>query len=169
MTRMVQLSSGSQARRAGAYDRDFLAAAGGGRIGNDPALIKSLINNCTFDIFNSDRRLVHPQHTSTLAGCGAYPTGELREVIGLMQALQCLLPAALIHHVIPFGDQIVNRATFIGLTEWHTTVHAPGSLCGQVPIIVFGVNFLEIYQPFHGITIGLGFPIEFLKPCELSH
>jgi len=55
MTRMVQLSSGSQARRAGPYDRDFLAAAGGGRIGNDPALIESLIDDRTFDIFDSDR------------------------------------------------------------------------------------------------------------------
>jgi hypothetical protein len=52
-------------------------------------------------------------------------TCEFREVVGLEQALGGLLPAALVHEVVPLRDLVAQWAACVGLVaEGHSTVHA---------------------------------------------
>src|SRR5258708_201515 len=47
----IELGGAGHPRRAGAHNRDLLTGAFGRRLGNDPAFLKSLIDDGTFDAF----------------------------------------------------------------------------------------------------------------------
>jgi hypothetical protein len=52
-----------------------------------------------------------------------------------MQTFESLTPEATVHEIVPFRDQVVNRAARghtadqrAGVAKWNTTVHATASL-----------------------------------------
>jgi hypothetical protein len=57
MTYLVKLVSRSQSGRARTYYRNFLSCALLWRIRSNPAFLKSAVNNCVLNIFNSNRRI----------------------------------------------------------------------------------------------------------------
>lgn len=56
-----------------------------------------LIDDGTFHGFDGDRGFIDPQHTTALTRGRAHSASELREVVGLQQAVQGFLPPALVH------------------------------------------------------------------------
>src|SRR5690606_3597676 len=74
-------------------------------------------------------RLVDGEHTGGLAGRGAQSTGELREVVGRVQALDGAPPLAPPHQIVPLGDEVPERTSVV--TERDATVHAAAGLLGD--------------------------------------
>src|SRR5690606_16996528 len=109
---LVQLGGSGQSGGPGADDRDFLACAERRRIGHHPAVLEALVDDRLLDVLDGHRWLVNTEHARPFAGCGADAAGELREVVGLVQAVERLLPAAVVDEIVPLGDQVVYRAPF---------------------------------------------------------
>src|SRR5438876_2148872 len=103
----VELRCGGKPGRSGADYRHLLSGSFGGRLGDDPTFLESLIDDRTFDALDRDRRLVDAEHARAFAWGRAHPAGKFREVVGLMKALQRLAPQTAIDQVGPLGDQIV--------------------------------------------------------------
>src|SRR5207249_11333521 len=61
-----------------------------------------------------------------LAGRGTDATGELREVVGRVQPVDGLAPAAPIDEVVPVGDDVPERAALVA--EGNAAVHAARAL-----------------------------------------
>ena len=59
------------------------------------------------------------------------PSSKLREIVGLKQNSQSFPPVLLEHQIVPFGNDVSEGTAGVGLTEWHSTVHAPSSLHSQ--------------------------------------
>src|SRR5690606_37581318 len=88
----VELRGGGETGGAGADDGDLLAGADGGRLGDDPALLPTLVDDGGLNVLDGDRRGVDAEHAGTLAGRGAHAAGELGEIVGLVQAVERLVP-----------------------------------------------------------------------------
>ena len=101
---VVELRGGGETGGAGADDGDLLARALGRRAGNDPAVVPALVDDRDFDVLDRDGRLVHAEYAGAFARGGADAASELREVIGLVEAFERLMPEALIDEVVPLGD-----------------------------------------------------------------
>jgi hypothetical protein len=119
----------------GADDGHFLAGALAGRGGADPARFPALFGDGILNVFDGHGRTGDAQHAGSLAGGRANPTGEFREVVGFMEAIQGFLPQPPIDQVVPLGDQVVDGATAGHAADGHArvaeggaAVHAAGSL-----------------------------------------
>ena len=106
----VELRGGGEAGRAGADHGDLLAGARRRRLGRDPALLPAAVDDGVLDALDGHRRGVDAEHARALAGRRADAAGELREVVGLVQALERLAPEAAVDEVVPLRDQVVDRA-----------------------------------------------------------
>lgn len=69
-----------------------------------------LIDDGDLHGFDGDGGLVDAQHAGALTGSGAHAAGELGEVVGLQQPVQSLLPASLIHQIVPLRDLVAQGA-----------------------------------------------------------
>ena len=54
--------------------------------------------------------VVDAEHARAFARRRADAAGELREVVGLVQAIERFLPQAAINEIVPFRDEVVDRA-----------------------------------------------------------
>ncbi len=72
-------------------------------------LAAHLIYDGTLHGFDGDRGFIDPQDTTALTRGRAHSASELREVVGLQQAVQGFLPPALVHQVIPLWNQVAQR------------------------------------------------------------
>ena len=59
---------------------------------------------------------------------GEVLTSELGEVVGHEESVESVLPLTLEDEIVPFGNDVSDRATRVGLAEGNTTVHASSSL-----------------------------------------
>ena len=98
---------------------------------------------------------VHAAGAGGLAQGGAHPAGEFGEIVGLGQPGQGLPPVAVPDLVVPFGDQVVQRAAAehpaeigAGLAEGHAAVHAPGRLLPPLGKLQRRMEFLKILMYF---------------------
>jgi hypothetical protein len=124
----------------------------------------------TLDIFDGDRRIIDAQHAGTFARRRTNAAGELRKIIGLVQAVQRLAPEAPINQVIPFRNQIVNRAAaghaadqLAGVAERNAAIHASGTLLFQVGLGQVVVKFVPIADPFDRRAVSGQFTLKHLK------
>ena len=93
--------------------------------GRDPALGPGAIDDLDLDLLDGDRVLVDAEHARGFARRRAQPTGELREVVGRVQALDRVAPVVAIDQVVPVGNQVAERAAVVA--ERDAAVHAaPG-------------------------------------------
>ena len=60
-------------------------------------------------MLDRDGLLIDAEHAGAFTRSGAHTTGKLRKVVGLHQTAVGILPATLVHEVIPLRDQIVDR------------------------------------------------------------
>ena len=110
MAGAIELGGGAKPGRAGADDRNFFAGARVRRFGLDPAFLPALVGDGAFDVFNGDGRRGDAEHTRAFAGRGADAAGEIGEIIGFVQPLQGLAPQAAIDQIVPFRNEVVDRA-----------------------------------------------------------
>jgi hypothetical protein len=139
MAGLVQLRRSAQSRRAGTDDGDFFAGALLWRFGRDPAFVPalSMISHSMFLMVTGGALM--PKHARTFARRGTDAAGEFGKIIGLVQAVQRLAPEAAINQVVPFGNQIVDRAAaghaadeLAGVAERNSAIHAARALFLEV-------------------------------------
>ena len=84
MAGAVKLLCTGQTSRSATDNRNFFAASSKRRLGNDPALFESLVNDGDFMQLDADSRFDNAQNTRCFARCRTDTTGKLREVIGCL-------------------------------------------------------------------------------------
>src|SRR5262249_5411422 len=90
------------------------------------------------DALDRDRVFIDSEHTRAFARCGADPASEFRKVVRLVQPIDRFFPQATVDEIVPFRDQVVDRAARRhafeqrpGMAEWHAAIHAAGTLLAQ--------------------------------------
>ena len=82
----AQLLRGGEAGGAAADDGDALAGVVLGRLGMNPAFVPGALDDAALDELDGDGRLIDAEHAGGFAGRGADAAGELRKVVGGVQA-----------------------------------------------------------------------------------
>jgi hypothetical protein len=164
---LVQLRGGGKSRRAGADDGHFFAGALLGRPGHDPTLGPGVVNDIDLVVFDGDRRIVDGTHARALARGRTDAAGELRKVVGLVQPVEGFAPQAAVHEIVPFGDQVVNRAAAdhaaerqSGMAEGRAAVHAAGALVPLGGLVQVRVEFLPVADALQRRTVLRQFALE---------
>ena len=83
---LIELIRAGQARRATTYHSHLFTTALSRDIGLDEAFLESVLDNVLLDIFNSYRSCYQTCVAGALTGRRAHMGGELREIIGFIQA-----------------------------------------------------------------------------------
>ena len=116
----------------------FLPVRTVGRLRRDPAFLPTVVDDGALDVLDRDRRLVDAEHARAFARRGANAAGELGEIIRLVQALERFFPQAAIDEIVPFGDEIVDRAAAghaaderAGVAERNAAIHAARALLAE--------------------------------------
>ena len=135
----VQLDGGGQTGGTGPNDGDALAGPLLGRVRHHPSFVEAAVYDGLLDVFDRDGLLVDGEHAGGLAGRGAYPARELGEVVGCVQRRQRVLPAPLVHQVVPVGDEIAQWTTLVA--EGKRAVHAAR---GLAPGLVLGPLLVDL-------------------------
>src|SRR5262249_56322890 len=81
------------------------------------------------DGLDADGIVVDVEAAGFLAGRRADAAGELREVVGRVQALDRLAPPAAVHEVVPVRDDVPERAALVA--EGDAAIHAARALRAQ--------------------------------------
>ena len=91
-----------------------------------------------FDVLDRDRRSIDAEHARTFARRGANAAGEFREIIRLVQPFERFFPEAAIDEIVPFRNEIVDRAAGghaaderAGVAERNSAIHAARALLAQ--------------------------------------
>ena len=126
VTRPRELLRRRQAGRPRAHHGHRLSGAHRWHLRRDPALRPGPLDDLVLDPLNRHRVFVDAEHARGLAGRGAQPPRELREVVGRVQALHGLGPVVAVDEVVPLGDEVPEWAAVVA--ERDAAVHAPGAL-----------------------------------------
>ena len=127
-------------------DGHFLAGTMFSGLGTNPSFKESAFDDVLLVLLDRHWRLINPQHARRFARRRTNASGKLREIIGRMQLAHGILPVAVVHLIIPVGNEIADRAT--GLAERNTAIHAARTLLAQ---LVFGkvlINLEPVVHPF---------------------
>ena len=154
-------------------------ARGDGRgLGFDDSVHPGLVGDGLLDALDRDAAarllLADGQHTRGLTRRRAQPSGELREVVGRVQAVARRVPSAAPHQVIPFRDQIAQRAARgSGVAERDSAVHTSTGLLRDLARALVGILlFVDLAPVADTLVDGSlgGFDLGNLeKSCRISH
>src|SRR5207248_8068742 len=107
-----------------------------------PALLEALVDDGTFDALDRHSGLNNAQHARAFAGRRTDSARELREIVGLVEPFEGLFPEAAVNQVVPFGDEVVNRAAArhpfdqgARVAERHAAIHAASALFAQLALV----------------------------------
>ena len=128
VTEAAELLRRSESSRPRAYHRDASPGLAARRTRRNPSFGETTIRNGLLDVANGDRLLDDAKDACRFAGRRTEPAGEFGEIVGCMQRIARLSPAATEHEVVPLGNDVAHRAPGVALAEWHATIHAPGTL-----------------------------------------
>ena len=126
----AQLLRGRQPGRAGADHGDLLPGQRRRGPGDDPALRPGHLDDLLLEHGVDDWLAADSEHAGRLAGRRAEAPGELGEVVGGVQALRGVLPAALVGEVVPFRDEVAEGAGAVAVGD--PAEHAARSLGGSL-------------------------------------
>src|SRR5262249_34655669 len=153
----IQLCGSREAGRSRTDDGGLLAGAPGGRFRLNPALVKTLVDDGALDALDRDGRCIDAEYTRSLARRRANAAGELRKVVRLVQPLQGIAPQSAIDQVIPFRDEVVDRAArrhaadqVAGVAKRHTAIHAARALVTEQLLVGVAVEFAPVHDAFRG-------------------
>ncbi len=119
------------------------------------------------DELDGDRRLIDAQDAGGFARRGADAAGELRKVVGGVQAADRALPAVVVDQVVPVGDEVVDRAA--GVAEGHAAVHAARALLALLLFRKWLVDFEPVLDALFRLAARRLFALNFKKSCDLTH
>ncbi len=162
-----QLLGAGHAGRAGADHGDGLARAVLGDAGHDPAFRPAFFDDRDFDGLDGHRLFGDVQGTGRLARRGADPARKLREIIGRMQNTQGFLPFALIDHVVPFRDDVVDRTAAVAIGD--AAIHAAGALLPGLGLGQGNGEFVVVLQALRRRRVGSIAPGDLHEACRFTH
>src|SRR5690606_32489626 len=155
---------------------DLLAGAVGRRFWCDPARFPSFVNDGSLEVLDRYRRLDDAENAGTFTRSGANPAGEFGEVVRLVEAVQCFLPASAVDEVIPFRNEVVDRAATghaadqqAGMAERRTAVHAARALLPQMFFRGVFLELIPVLDALGRIPFGHGAALNFHKTGCFSH
>ena len=137
------------------------------RLGMNPALVPCALDNAALNQLDGNRRLVDAQHAGGFAGRGTDASGELREVVGGVQAADCIFPAAVVDEIVPIGNEVVDRTA--GMAEGHAAIHAARALLALLLLRERLVNLEPVLDPFVDLAARRQFALKLQKPSDLTH
>ena len=109
-----------------------------------PALVEGAIDDRDLDGLDRHRVVVDPEHARALARRRAQAAGELREVVGGVQAVDRVPPVIAVDEVVPVRDDVAERAALVA--ERDAAVHAPSRLLLQLVAREGEVDLLPVAQ-----------------------
>ena len=173
---MVELVCGGQPRRAGAYHSHLLPGPLGWAAAFHSLLGVGILNDAQFIVPYGHAVAVHAADTGLLAGRGAHPARELREIVGLQQTAQGVEGVIRPNHVVPLGNQVV-KGTAEGpsfplhsrLAVGHAAVHAPAPLLPPDRGPQGDAEGLPVPDPFLRRAAGGLLPVILQKSSCFSH
>ena len=146
------------------------------RLRHDPALGKAAVDDRVLDVLDGHRRVVDAQRARALARRGANPPGELREIIGLEQPVQRLLPQPAVDQVVPFRDQVVDRAAgghpvddLACVAERDAAVHTARALDLQPLVGEFKVEFHPVANSLQRLSLERQLAVVFHETGWFAH
>jgi hypothetical protein len=150
----IELIRGCQPARPRADNADGLAGPRTRSLVLDPAFRETAIDNGVLDILDCYGWIGNSENARALTWGWTGPARELREVIGLVQTIQRLTPPTLVHKVVPLGNQVIDWAACIRLTEWHPAVHTPSALPFEILLVGRSKNLPEVFLAIRRVPIG---------------
>ena len=162
-----ELLRAGQPRRSRAYDRNALSRLARGRLRHDPFFSPGVIDDVLLDQLDRDRIVVDAEDAGFFAGRGANSAGELRKIVGRVQPVDRLAPAAAVDEIVPVGDDVPERATLVA--EGNAAIHAAGTLRAQ---FVFGhleIEFAPILQALPDRTPRRSLALDLHEARNLAH
>ncbi|MFM1944679.1 MAG: hypothetical protein RI897_3661 [Verrucomicrobiota bacterium] len=157
---LVELGSGGEAGGAGADDGDLFARAFGWRVRSDPAFVPATVHDGALDLFDGDWGAVESDRAGAFARGRADAAGELREVVGFVEAIEGFAPESPVDEVIPFGDEVIDWAAGghaadegSGVAEGYATIHAACCLLAEVFFGQVAVELIPVADSFKSWTI----------------
>ena len=142
-----ELLGGGETGRPRADDGDPLTGLHAGHLGDDPALVPGPVDDLDLDLLDRHGVGVDAEHARRFTRCRAEAAGELGEVVGGVQAVDGVAPVAAVHHVVPVGDEVAQRAPVVA--ERDAAVHAASRLRRHPVEREVFVDLLPVEQP-HG-------------------
>jgi hypothetical protein len=100
-------------------------------------------------------------------GAGTDAAGEFGEVVGRMQDLERLAPAAAVNEVVPVGNDVVHRAA--RLAEGDAAVHAARALAAHLLVGERAHELLVDLDAFADRLVGPVGALDFEEAGDLSH
>ncbi len=167
MSGAIKLLGRRQAGRSAAHDCHLFAGAHGGRLGHNPAFVKTTIGDRHFDLLNRHWIFVDPQHAGGFARRRANPASELGKIVRGVQPPKRLAPVVAVHQVVPIGNDVSQRAT--GVAEWHAAIHAPGALLLQFILRQDGEELPVVLHALRDRFLAAGLAAVFDKPTNVTH
>ena len=150
---LVQLRGGAKSRGTGADDRDFLAGAHLRRLGHDPAFFPAVVDDGALDVLDRDRRRIDAEHAGAFARRGTDAAGELGKVVGLVQPIERFVPQAAIDQIVPFRNQVVDRAAGghaadqrAGVAERNAAIHAARALLAEFLLLHVKMELVPVAE-----------------------
>ena len=135
MTTLIELQCRCQTGGTGTNNCDTFSGTGLWRICLDVSGFESVFNDRILIFLDSDRIAVQSAGARLFTKRRTYTGGKFRKAVGQEQTICCLIPKALVHHVIPLRTQVIQRASgnhakdrLACLTERNTAVHAACAL-----------------------------------------
>ncbi len=162
-----QLLRARQPGGPGPHHGDGLAGAYRGDLGGDPALTPTPLRDLVLDALDRHRIGVDAEHTRPLARCGAQAPRELGEVVGGMEPLEGFGPVAPVHEVVPFRDEIPERASLVA--ERDPAVHAARALTDDLVLGERLVDLAPVPQPHRHGAARRQLSAELEETCGLAH
>ncbi len=117
-----ELLCSGETRGTRSDDGHLLAGLHARNHGHDETLVESPVDDPAFDVLDGHRFFVDVEHARRLARSGAHATGHLGEVVGGVKSVDGVFEPALVHEVVPVGDEVPERAAVV--TEGNAAIHA---------------------------------------------
>jgi hypothetical protein len=172
----IELGRAGETGRARADDGDPLAGAAHGRLCDHPSLRKATIDDGGLDGLDRDGWGADAEHAGTFAGRRTDASGDLRKVVGPVESTESILPAPVIHEIVPLGDEVVDRAAGghagelrPGVAEGDATVHAAGALLLELLGGEVLVELVPILETLRGAALCRYLAGELEKSGGLAH
>ena len=154
----------------------FLPVRVAGRFRQHPAFVPAAVDDLVLDVLDRDRRLVDAEHARAFARRRADAAGELREVVGHVQAVERFAPQPAIDEVVPLGDHVVDRAAcghaadqLARVAERHAAVHAAGALLAQALLFQVRVELVPVADALERRAVDGKFAQVFDESGWLAH
>ena len=176
VTGLIELVGAGETGGTGSDHGDFLAGAGFGNAGRDPAFFPALVDDGAFVVLDRHGGFDHAENTGSLTRRGADPAGELGEVVRLVETIERLAPAAAEDEIVPLGNEVVDGTAarhagddVSGVAERRAAIHATRALGTTFLVVAVDLEFLPVLEAFDRVEFGVGLASDLHESSWLAH